>query len=66
MRGNFWTNALFGIKAKEIHLCGEERALGLITKLPEKTQEPLIVHEYDRLSSLKVEKEPFTSLENLR
>lgn len=29
-RGYAWTNALLGLKAKEIHLCGDERALKLI------------------------------------
>ena len=30
-RGYAWTNALLGLKAREIHLCGDERALRLIT-----------------------------------
>ena len=32
-RGHNWTNAVLGIKAKEVHLCGDERALDLIMKL---------------------------------
>lgn len=34
-RGFAWTNAILGLQAKEIHLCGEERALRLIAKLLE-------------------------------
>ena len=36
-RGFAWTNALLGLQAKEIHLCGDERALKLITNLAEDT-----------------------------
>lgn len=32
-RGYAWTNALLGLKAKEIHIVGEERALSLIDRL---------------------------------
>ena len=32
-RGWSWTSAILGIKAKKIHLCGDERALNLISKL---------------------------------
>lgn len=32
-RGSAWTQAVLGLKAKTIHLCGDERALGLISKL---------------------------------
>jgi ATP-dependent RNA helicase SUPV3L1/SUV3 len=43
-RGNHWTNAVLGLKAKEIHLCGDERALDIISFLLEKTGDELIVH----------------------
>jgi ATP-dependent RNA helicase SUPV3L1/SUV3 len=36
-RGYAWTNALLGLQAKEIHLCGDERALRLVSKLMEST-----------------------------
>lgn len=32
-RGSSWTLAILGLKAKVIHLCGDERALSLINKL---------------------------------
>jgi ATP-dependent RNA helicase SUPV3L1/SUV3 len=38
-RGYAWTNALLGLQAKEIHLCGDERAFKLISKLLETTQD---------------------------
>jgi len=38
-RGFAWTNALLGLKAKEIHVCGEERALKLISNLLEPTKD---------------------------
>jgi len=42
-RGFAWTNALLGLQAKEIHLCGDERALKLISKLLESTNDKVIV-----------------------
>lgn len=36
-RGFAWSNAFLGLKAKEIHLCGDERAYKLIHKLCEET-----------------------------
>ena len=38
-RGFAWTNALLGLKAKEIHLCGDERALRLVSELMKHTQD---------------------------
>ena len=32
-RGWGWTKAILAIKAKRIHLCGDERALGIVSKL---------------------------------
>lgn len=32
-RGFAWTNAILGVQAQEIHIIGEERALGLVDKL---------------------------------
>lgn len=36
-RGNHWTNAILGLQAKEIHLCGDPRAYGLIKALADQT-----------------------------
>lgn len=45
-RGYAWTNALLGLKAKEIHLCGDERALRLIASLLQDTGDELNIQEY--------------------
>jgi ATP-dependent RNA helicase SUPV3L1/SUV3 len=36
-RGWAWTRALLAVRAKRIHLCGDERALNIISKLLELT-----------------------------
>ena len=52
-RGWAWTNALLGLRAKEIHLCGEERALPIVRDIAAGLGEKLIIHRYERLSPLK-------------
>ena len=32
-RGWGWTKAILATKAKRIHLCGDERALGIVSKI---------------------------------
>ena len=56
-RGGHWTNALLGIQAKEIHVCGELRTIGLLEKICRETNEELIINRYDRLSELDYESE---------
>ncbi|KAK5136572.1 hypothetical protein LTR08_002586 [Meristemomyces frigidus] len=53
-RGWAWTQALLGVKAKEVHLCGEERTVPLIRELCASVGETVEVHRYERLSPLKV------------
>jgi hypothetical protein len=66
-RGAHWTKALLGIQAKEVHVCGELRTIGLLEKICRETNEELIVHRYDRLSELDYESEEVLSdLKNLR
>ena len=36
-RGHSWTTAFLGLRAKEIHLCGDSRSLEYISKLVSKT-----------------------------
>ncbi|KAI5951841.1 SUV3 [Candida jiufengensis] len=57
-RGSVWTNAVLGVLAHEIHLCGEESAVPLIEKLVEVTGDELVVKKFDRLGKLTVEKKP--------
>lgn len=54
-RGHNWTNAILGLKAKEIHVCGDERSLKILEYLLENTGDKLLVHEYRRLSKLSVD-----------
>lgn len=51
-RGSSWTNALLGVQAKEIHLCGEPSVLPLIKKVVAMTGDFLTVNNYDRLGKL--------------
>ncbi|EEB07869.1 ATP-dependent RNA helicase Rpm2 [Schizosaccharomyces japonicus yFS275] len=55
-RGWAWTQCVLGLRAKEIHLCGEESAVELIKKLAEKTLDEVEVHRYERLNALRVSK----------
>lgn len=52
-RGWAWTQALLGLKAKEIHVCGEERSVPLIRELVASMGDKLEIHTYKRLSPLK-------------
>ncbi|KAL9598315.1 MAG: hypothetical protein Q9179_003957 [Wetmoreana sp. 5 TL-2023] len=52
-RGWAWTQAVLGLKAKELHLCGEERTVPLIRELAAAMGDELQVHHYQRLSPLK-------------
>ena len=56
-RGWAWTQALLGVKAKEVHLCGEERTVKLIERLAASVGDKLTIHRYTRLGPLDVEKE---------
>ncbi|EMC91778.1 hypothetical protein BAUCODRAFT_52931, partial [Baudoinia panamericana UAMH 10762] len=53
-RGWAWTQALLGVKAKEVHLCGEERTVPLIRELCASVGDKLEIHRYQRLSPLEV------------
>ncbi|ROW16689.1 hypothetical protein VPNG_01747 [Cytospora leucostoma] len=52
-RGWAWTQAVLGVQAKELHLCGEERTVPLIQALCAKTGDKVIVHQYKRLGALQ-------------
>ncbi|RFU26603.1 hypothetical protein B7463_g9735, partial [Scytalidium lignicola] len=55
-RGWAWTQALFGVQADEVHLCGELRTVPLIEDLCAAMGDKLEIHYYDRLSPLKSSK----------
>lgn len=66
-RGWAWTQAVLGVQAKEVHLCGEERAVPLIQALCAKAGDEVFVHRYQRLSALQPMQESLGGkLENLR
>ena len=52
-RGWAWTQAFLGLKAKEIHLCGEERSVPLVRELAASMGDELEINTYKRLSPLK-------------
>lgn len=52
-RGWAWTQAVLGVQAKEVHLCGEERAVPLIEALCARTGDEVVIHRYNRLSPLQ-------------
>lgn len=63
-RGWAWTKAVLGVKAKRVHLCGDERAIGIINKLLELTGDTLEERRYSRLSKLTLIHKHF-KLENI-
>ncbi|KAI0111356.1 P-loop containing nucleoside triphosphate hydrolase protein [Daldinia grandis] len=60
-RGWAWTQAVLGIQAKEVHLCGEERAVELIQSLCATIGDKCVITWYNRLSPLQTMD---TSLDN--
>lgn len=65
-RGWAWTQAVLGVQAKEVHLCGEERAVELVQALCQQTGDKVVIHRYERLSPLKPMNESIGSLKNLQ
>lgn len=65
-RGNAWTNAVLGVQAKEIHLCGEESAVPLIQKMCDITGDEVEIKKFERLGKLTVEKTHLKSVKELR
>ncbi|CAN1139855.1 DExH-box ATP-dependent RNA helicase DExH18, mitochondrial [Linum perenne] len=54
-RGFAWTRALLGMKADEIHLCGDPSVLDIVRKICAETGDELYEHRYDRFKPLVVE-----------
>lgn len=52
-RGWAWTHAFLGMRAKELHLCGDPSVIELIKKLSESTNDDLHIHRYERLGPLE-------------
>lgn len=58
-RGSAWTNALLALQAPVIHLCGEGRALSLVSRLCHITGDTLEERKYERYSKVFVENKTF-------
>ncbi|KAJ3352724.1 hypothetical protein GGF32_003598 [Allomyces javanicus] len=54
-RGWAWTQALLGLRAKRIYLCGEATAVPVVEKLCRATNDRVVVNEFERLSPLRVD-----------
>ncbi|KFY44098.1 hypothetical protein V495_03642 [Pseudogymnoascus sp. VKM F-4514 (FW-929)] len=52
-RGWAWTQAFLGVRAREIHVCGELRTIPLIQNLCKLMGDDLTIHRYDRLTPLE-------------
>ncbi|KAL7753894.1 RNA helicase [Sorochytrium milnesiophthora] len=66
-RGWAWTQALLGLQAKELHLCGEASAIPVVRRICESLSEELVINEYERLSPLHIEpKSLMSNLTNVR
>lgn len=57
-RGWAWTNAILGLPAKEIHLCGDLSSIELVKRLLVATGDDMEIVTYKRLSPLKIEDRP--------
>ncbi|EAS06874.2 helicase carboxy-terminal domain protein (macronuclear) [Tetrahymena thermophila SB210] len=58
-RGAAWTKAFLGLKAKEIHVCGDGRALQLVENMCKQVGDQFETVKYERMSQLTVEDKPF-------
>ncbi|KAH7683964.1 RNA helicase protein [Dioscorea alata] len=66
-RGYAWTRALLGLKADEIHLCGDPSVLKIVKKICKETGDELQVNHYARFKPLVVEaKTLLGDLKNVR
>ena len=65
-RGWAWTRAFLGLKAKEIHLCGDSSGIDLISDLCFLTNDDLQVFNYERLTKLEIMDEALNSYSNVQ
>lgn len=54
-RGWAWTKAVLGVRANELHLCGDANSENVIRTLMKQTGDDLEVRKYERLSPLKMD-----------
>ncbi|KAG8901603.1 RNA helicase [Tulasnella sp. 403] len=65
-RGQAWTKALLGLRAKELHLCGEESAVDIVRALLAETGDEIIVKRYERLTPLVVSERGLRGLQSVK
>ncbi|XP_072972444.1 ATP-dependent RNA helicase SUV3L, mitochondrial [Typha angustifolia] len=66
-RGYAWTRAILGLKADEIHLCGDPSVLRIVKNVCKETGDELVVNSYERFKPLVVEaKTLLGDLKNVR
>lgn len=65
-RGAAWTSCLLNCCAKEVHLCGEETVVDLISRIAEEIGDELVVHRYQRLSPMSISSESLGGWSNIR
>ncbi|KAL6989695.1 RNA helicase [Sarracenia purpurea var. burkii] len=66
-RGYAWTRAFLGLKADEIHLCGDPSVLHIVRKICSETGDELYENNYERFKPLVVEaKTLLGDLRNIR
>lgn len=65
-RGSAWTNAVLGVQAKELHLCGEESAVSLVKELVKSTGDEIEIKHYKRLGKLTICDSAVGRIKNLR
>ncbi|KAG9035390.1 RNA helicase [Tulasnella sp. JGI-2019a] len=65
MRGDAWTRAFLGVRAEELHLCGEETVVDLIRALVLETGDELIINRYQRLTPLMPANKSLQKLGNI-
>jgi ATP-dependent RNA helicase SUPV3L1/SUV3 len=53
-RGGAWTQAVLGLCADELHLCGEETAVPIVEQMLADTGDTLEIRRYQRLTPLRV------------
>lgn len=58
-RGYAWLKAIFGVQAKEIHLCMAPYALSFVIDLIQECGDTYEIHTYDRQTELHMEQEDF-------
>ncbi|EGZ29385.1 hypothetical protein PHYSODRAFT_537681 [Phytophthora sojae] len=65
-RGWAWTRALFGLQAKEIHVCGSGEAVHLVKKFAETTGDEFELRSYERRSPLEISTTHLKNYSNIR